>query len=292
MTEYYFVYALAKQILPSKLLEKSCGWPQHAKPNQISAPLWVDEELFRQNHPDISLLEMDCVKCVLLSISGLSREAYDDKIKSNPDLNHAPRKRLEGDTDLDLATHFAKKSFWTIDEALAFVIGLTPETDLGYAIEGVAKIHPKTPMFKFYVETKALLLSAITANEVLLVPNTKNSFSGNLLRPVSFIKWSEKYDIPLPQTLRKLTLKFQDGDIKEPKPNSMNPKTKSSMLQLIHAFGQLRAIGYNPEKPNNLALDRIETALEDCKLSISKKTIRTYMRDAYAEYERQMDKKQ
>jgi hypothetical protein len=200
--------------------------------------------------------------------------------------------------------------YWTVTEVVILSLGLRPERQVCDEMERI----------NYRPEMESWLLKEFKLRRKLLVREADRGGLKPLSKgpeacdPLTSFEWLEQSGFPVtPQLFLALKEKRAPKELEEPKdtptaehiaenpveitPNpsnanedELNPKERTALLKLIHAFSQSRHIRYEVSKPRNGAIKRVHNLVLDAGLDISERTIKKYLRAAHEEAERLKDK--
>lgn len=115
-------------------------------------------------------------------------------------------------------------------------------------------------------------------------------------------QWLEQMEFRLPEQLLELVNHYHVYEppsasreirkVDADQDDELNPKERSSLLQIIHALASRKPYYFDETDSRNGSLTRIEAAIADAGLSMSTKTIRKYLRQASQEASRVREKYQ
>lgn len=137
---------------------------------------------------------------------------------------------------------------------------------------------------------------ALSRSDLFKISHWK--FRGDEADTLEIFEWFKRMDFDLPDRLLALAKKYHsrktEGEhtASDTEERELNPKERSSLLQLIHAIAAQKPYLYDPENVNNGAINRIQNTIQDAGLRMSDKTIRKYLREGVSEADRVKDKNQ
>ena len=152
----------------------------------------------------------------------------------------------------------------------------------------------KLPLVRAFIERE----EALAASELFHSSNWQ--LRKDQADTLAIFLWLKKMDYRLPDGLIDLAEQYHSGSASDPASTSekeaagrakeLNPKERTSLLQLIHALAIRKPYLFDPTNNRNGAITRIEAALEDAETPMSAKTIRKHLTAARDEVMRIRDK--
>jgi hypothetical protein len=153
---------------------------------------------------------------------------------------------------------WAKKFFWTSDEAAALATGINPE-----------------------VVSLQMGLPSDVAERLDDVLDLIRRRFGDQSSPIELLKWAEEMGVAVPAGLT-LAVRSRVSEVK--RPPRKEDETKKDQTRSIMLLAMARdKYGWDPKR-NNSASKQISGATEDLNLRISESTVHSYLKEASEEF--------